>query len=329
MNNVKFIVSYLSLSSNMFYLKNENIKYQLYSKYFSISTNILKKIIFTYDIGRFYLYNSIAFKNEISLNYILGNDYSIDFDLDPTSTIQNNDYTLASISFNYGGRVIETRKEVQTLFESISIIGNYFNIILTIFKVINGYYTNKVLFVDIFKSLFFYKENINFNNKNNINLKNNVNLYYNKSFEKKSNLDLSNEIFNNNFNKNKSIKSIKSQNKKFTIENGNSSIPKRKSQTYDKIKENIKTKKLIYYYLFPLWIIKRIKKFKSIYIIKDIICGYFSIEKMNELIKFKEYIEDHQSKRINNTEFIKINNNSFGRNDLFNNESNKNVLILK
>ena len=329
MNNVKFIVSYLSLSSNMFYLKNENIKYQLYSKYFSISTNVLKKIIFTYDIGRFYLYNSIAFKNEISLNYILGNDYSIDFDLDPTSTIQNNDYTLASISFNYGGRVIETRKEVQTLFESISIIGNYFNIILTIFKVINGYYTNKVLFVDIFKSLFFYKENINFNNKNNINLKNNVNLYYNKSFEKKSNLDLSNEIFNNNFNKNKSIKSIKSQNKKFTIENGNSSIPKRKSQTYDKIKENIKTKKLIYYYLFPLWIIKRIKKFKSIYIIKDIICGYFSIEKMNELIKFKEYIEDHQSKRINNTEFIKINNNSFGRNDLFNNESNKNVLILK
>ena len=47
-NNVKFIVTYLSLSSNMFYLNSENIKYQLFSKYFSLSTIILKKVVIIY-----------------------------------------------------------------------------------------------------------------------------------------------------------------------------------------------------------------------------------------------------------------------------------------
>ena len=327
LNNVKFIVSYLSLSSNMFHLKNENIKYQLYSKYFSLSTNILKKIIFTYDIGRFYLYNNVAFKNEISLDYILGNDYTIDFDLDPSSTNLNNLYTLSSISFNYGGKVIETRKEVQTLFESISIIGNYFNMILTLFKVINTYYTNKILFVDIFKTFFFCIENIsinNFKNKQNIFLKKNIYLNKNKSFDKKSNLDLSEEIFNENINKNnnRSKQSMKSQNKQFIIENGSKSINKRKPESYDTIKENITKNKLIYYYLFPFWILKRIKKLSSIYVIKGIICSYFSIEKMNELIKFKEIIENQSIKMIDsNTELIKINNNNFGNKDSINKEN--------
>ena len=62
LNNAKFIITYLSLSSNIFYLNNEKIKYQLYSKYFSISTNILKKITFSFDIGRFYLFNNVASK---------------------------------------------------------------------------------------------------------------------------------------------------------------------------------------------------------------------------------------------------------------------------
>ena len=79
LHNAKFIVTYLSLSSNMFYLNSQNLKYQLFSKSCSLSTSILKKIVFTYDIGRFDLYNSIVLRNKITFNYILGNDYSIDF----------------------------------------------------------------------------------------------------------------------------------------------------------------------------------------------------------------------------------------------------------
>ena len=322
-NNAKFIVTYLSLSSNMFYLNNENIKYQLYSKYFSLSTNVLKKMIFTYDIGKFYLHNNIALGNEILLNYILGNDYSIDFDLDPTSTIQNNEYTLASISFNYGGRIIETRKKVQTIFETLTTIGNLFNIFLTIFKVINSYYANKILFFDIFTTLFFEKDNNNnFNTKDNLNLIQNLN----KNINKNLNLDLSNEIYVND-NKNKNIfNKSKTLNKKLcTIVEKN--IRPEKAKIYKKFQNNITKTKLVYYYLFPLWAIKRIKSLKKIYLVKDIICGYFSIEKINELIEFKEIIEANYLKsKMNNTEFIKINDNIYAKMDLI---DAKNGAILK
>ena len=123
-------------------------------------------MIFTFDIGRFELFNNIVFKNKMEFNYILGNDYSIDVDLDFTSTLKKNEYTLAYISFHYGGNVIQTRKEVETLFEALSIIGNIFNIVFTLFKVINSYYSNKILFVDIFNTVFFSSEKANIHKEN-------------------------------------------------------------------------------------------------------------------------------------------------------------------
>ena len=319
LNNAKFIVTYLSLSSNIFYLNSEKITYQLYSKYFSISTNILKKIIFSYDIGRFYLFNNVAFKKNRTLDYIIGNDYSIDIDLDPKSTIQNNEYTLATIAFNYGGKVMETRKDVQTIFEAFSIIGNFFNIILNIFKVINNYFANKLLFVDIFKTIFSKKENIKLNNK-----KKNINFNNCKDIDK-NNLDFSEQIyFNNKMYQNKSKKSIPI---KIMPASSNNIIRKNIGKKKIKSKENITKTKLNYYYLLPLWFLKRNKTFKSIYLIKSIICDYFSIEKMNELIIFLGILKDKNIKsKMNNTELIKINNNNF-ENDCLNAEINNNKII--
>ena len=97
-HNAKFYISYLSLSSNMFYLNNDNISYQILTKFCSLSTNILKKIVFTFDIGQFHLYNNILFKTNVSFSYLLANDYSFDVDLDPTSTLKNDEYTIAYIS---------------------------------------------------------------------------------------------------------------------------------------------------------------------------------------------------------------------------------------
>ena len=165
-NNAKFIVTYSSLSSNMFNLNSEKAEYELFTKTCSLSSNILKKIIFTFDAGRFELFNNIILRNKIEFNYILGNDYSVDVDLDFTSTLKKDEYTLAYISFHYGGNIIQTRKEVQTLYEALSIIENMFNILLTIFKIINGYYSNKILFVDIFRTIFFVKEKTNINKDN-------------------------------------------------------------------------------------------------------------------------------------------------------------------
>ena len=320
LNNAKFIVTYLSLSSNIFYLNSENITYQLYSKYFSISTNILKKITFSYDIGRFYLFNNIAFKKNRSLDYIIGNDYSIDIDLDPKSTIQNNEYTLATIAFNYGGRVMETRKDVQTIFEAFSIIGNFFNIIFNIFRVINNYFANKILFVDIFKTIFSNKENIKLNN-----IKKNINFNNIKSISK-NNLDFSEQIyFKNKINQNNSLKPITI---KIMPKSGNNIFKKNNAKKKVKNKKNIIKNKLNYFYLLPLWFLKRNKTFKNICMIKDIICNYFCIEKINELIIFFDILEEKNIKsKMSNTELIKINNNYFEKNSL--NPGINNIGIIK
>ena len=306
LHNAKFMVNYLSLSSNMFYLKSQDVKYEIYTKFCSLSTSILKKIVFTYDIGRFYLYNNILFKNKLVFNYLLGNDYTIDVDLDPTSTIKNDEYTIAYISFHYSGNIVETRKEVQTIFESLSIIGNIFNIILTIFKVINNYYSNKILFVDIFRTVFFSKDNLNLNIRENINFNNCINTNKKANMNKKKNLDISDEISINNISN--KIKSIKSLNNKI-IPTTDDTRPKRKSKTFVENKGIITKTKLLYYYLLPLWVIRRNKTFNSMYTIKDRICGYFSIEKINELIKFKETLEVQSlQSKMNNVEVINVNN---------------------
>ena len=322
LHNSKFLVTYLSLSSNMFYLKDQSLNYQVFTKSCSLSTNVLKKILFTYDIGKFYLYNNIVLKNRlISFNYIVGNDYSVDIDLDSTTTNKKDSSTLAYISFHYGGNVIETRKEVQTLYEALSIIGNIFNIILTIFKIINSYYSNKILFVDIFRTIFFTKEYMNSDIKGNIHLNNCFN------YKKNNNLDISNENCLNNNNKNKSIRS--QSNKNIIIPFGKKFIFNKKSKTYEKIEENFTKNNLIYYYLLPLWILRKNKTFNKIYLIKDRICEYFSIEKINELIKFKENIENKTLKsKLNNTELIQVNYNNFENNNV-NDVNNNNNLFIK
>jgi hypothetical protein len=57
----------------------------------------------------------------------------MDIDSDPSSTIDRNTNTLAYFCFNYDGNVYEINKEVKRFIDTISIIGNAFNIILTLF----------------------------------------------------------------------------------------------------------------------------------------------------------------------------------------------------
>ena len=306
LHNSKFILSYLSLSSNMFYLKSDNIKYKLFTKSCGLSTHILKRILFTYDIGRFELYDNVINRKQILYNYIVGNDFSVDIDLDSFSINKQDDSSIAYISLHYGGNIIETRKKVQTCYEALSFIGNIFNIILTIFKAINSYYSNKILFADIFRNFFYKKEH--FKIKEKILLTGN---FKNISLNEKINMDLSAEncLNNNNILK---IKSLKQENKKIIVSTDKTPLPKQ-TKTYEKKNKNITKNKFIYFYILPLWILRKKKTFNTIYLIKETICKYLSIEKLNELIIFKDHLEKKaQKSKINNTEIIKINhkNNS-------------------
>ena len=126
LKNSKFIVTYLSLNANIYSLDVNNLKYQLFSHSCSLSTNILKKFYFSFNIGRFYLYDNIFKKKKLSFDYIIGNNLYLDFDLDFSSTMSNNEYTLSYISFHYSGNIIEVSKEVKRLFDTIVMIGNTF-----------------------------------------------------------------------------------------------------------------------------------------------------------------------------------------------------------
>ena len=325
LSNSKFIITYLSFSSNMFYLKNENIKYELCTKSCSLSTNILKKIVLIFDKGRFNLYNDIFTRKKISFDFILGNDYSVDMDLDPKSTANENQNTIAYISFHYSGSIIETRKKVQSILDSLSNIGNIFNILLTIFKVINNYYSNKILFVDIFETVFFGKENLNLNIKGNIGSNNILNINKN-NINLKNNLDISDEIgFNINSN---NIKVKNTSSKKIALSTCNKIKAYKKSQYAG---NSIAKNKIMYYYLLPFCILRRNKSFNGIYFIKDSICGYFSIEKINELIKFKNNLENKSlsSKfEMSKTELGNGNNNIFSKN-CKNDVNNKSIILKK
>jgi hypothetical protein len=93
-----------------------------------------------------------------------------------------------------------------------------------------------------------------------------------------------------------------------TSDKSNPRIKKRGSYVYTITKED--KKRLIYFYLFPLCILKKHKLFNNLYMINDRICNYFSIEKINELIKFKDaFSHKNNKKKINNTEFIKVDKN--------------------
>ena len=342
LQNSKFRVVYLSLNTNIFNRGFKNLNFKIFSKSCTVSTNLLKKYHFSFSIGRFHLFNDLFFKKEILFDYIIGNDPTIDIDLDPSSTLNNNNNTLSYFSFNYDGKIIEISKEVKRFYDVFSVIGNVFNIILTIFKIINNYYSNKVLFVDIFKNIFFYKDNPN-TNYNNFNFPTSINNIGNinssnkiRNHSKKNMLDLSDGHILNQSNKNNSIQKNISSNKMVLTYNRSNSILKRRVSYINTITKEDK-KKLKYFYLFPLCILKKHKLFNNLYMINDRICHYFSIEKINELIKFKEAF-NHSNKKVkmNNTDFININkkfqdndSNDFKYNKNGNHSSKKNKNYLK
>ena len=172
--------------------------------------------------------------------------------------------------------------------------------------------------VDVFKSIFFSRElkNKSFKKYTSLNIVKNLR-NNNQKLSKKNILDLSdgiglnnnNNIFNNNNN------SLKIQSNK-NITSDKSNLKRGISQLYTINDETIIQHKLIYFYLFPLWVLKKHKTFNNICLIKDRICSYFSVERLNELIRFKEHLDLKAKKlKINNTELIKVNKKFQDSND--------------
>ena len=113
--------------------------------------------------------------------------------------IKNESYdkdTLAYYSFVYDGNVVEYTKKVKQIIDAISYIGNLFNIMLTLFRIINNFFSNKILFIDIFYK-FFFGDRFCRNKTYNIDVVNFLNLQEQKNKKIESKIERKNGRENN------------------------------------------------------------------------------------------------------------------------------------
>ena len=306
-SNSRFIIVYSGHKTNFYDKKEKDIKKAVYSRSISLSPDFCKKVLYYMTLVKFKLYDNVLLDNKKEEIYFINRDMFYEFS--PISNINlnniNEDNILAFFSFVYDGNMIEYTKRVEKLGEIISCIGNLFNIILTIFRIINNYFANKILFFDIFYLFFFEKKfkkkenkNIQFDNSNlflftkkkvssiKINTKtqdksNNSNLNFNSYFDDKS-IENKNNLNNSNSPNRSGIKKVLSF----------------KTKNIEKDK-NTFSKHSKLYYLCPLCIIRNKKNLNHLIEIKKSICYSFYLENFNDILKIKKSINIIKKEKVN------------------------------
>ena len=163
-SNSRFVIAYLGYKANFYDKDKKDIENIIYTKGIQLSTIFSKAVFYYMTLAKYQIYDNIFANNKREQTYYLNRDMLLEY-LPITkindNEIYNNAYStdnFAYFSFVYDGNVLEYTKKVKKLSEIISYIGNLFNIVYTLFKIINNYFSSKILFVDIFAQFFFEKE---------------------------------------------------------------------------------------------------------------------------------------------------------------------------
>ena len=272
--NLLFTVLFLGYNTDFVSAdKNQNIEYQIYSNFVSVSPYLVKKVYMNFILGKYYLYDNIFYNSKKIYTYFMnGERYH---DMSGKSEEKQRDI-IAYFSFNYQGYSIEHTKKVDKITDTISNICYVFNIVYTISKMINNYFSKKVLFVDIYNNFFTTVHRVT-KSKSRI-------MRFNDSV---SGLNSNQNYLDNNM--------LKFVNKKRKTKNTQSN----KSLSTEKTNKLIKTTKdFLKYYLCPLSLWKN--KQQNIINIHRQICQYFSLEKFSELIhKYNELSYEKFEKLFN------------------------------
>ena len=259
---------------------------------------------------KYELYDDLFLNNKKENLYFLNRDTFVEFTPNIYNILDNikND-SFAQFCFVYDGNMLRYTKKVEKIGEIFSYLGNFFNIMLTFFRIINNYFSNKILFIDIFYTFFFedrFKKKdkiVRFDdsklfflfnknsNQSKLNLKTqeksiNSNINLNSFIQQDKNLE-------NNINKNSCL-SPKNNNK-----NGLRRILTNKSKIIEKEKKVFKKDSKLYFFC-PLWVIKSKKNLNHLLTIKESICNSFSLENFLELLKLKKSINNFQRERNQN-----------------------------
>lgn len=318
-SNTKFLIAYLGHKNNFYNINEKDIEKTVYSRSISLSPFFTKKIFYYMTLVKYELYDNLLLNNKKESIYFLNRDIFIEFNPAINLNDTEDNDVLGFFSFVYDGNMIEYTKRVEKFGEVISYIGNLLNIMLTFFRIINNYISNKILFIDIFYQFFFEEKfkkkpkNVHFDNSNlllvnpnkinsiKINTKtpdktNNSNLNFNSIVEDKS-------FNNNNSNLNNSSQNNNNNNNKFGLKR----ILTNKTLKIEKEKIKFQKESKLYY-LFPLWVIKSRKNLNHLMVIKNSICNSFSLENFLDLLKIKKSINGIRKEKIHDLIEYKKNN---------------------
>ena len=323
LSNSRFIVIYLGYKTNFYHLNEKDIEQTIYSRSITISPSFLKRVFYYMTLVKYNLYDNIFRNSKKETIYYINRAMIIE-----NEPIKDESYdkdTLAYYSFVYDGNVVEYIKTVEKIIDAIAYIGNFFNIMLTLFKIINNYFSNKILFIDIFYKFFFEnrfrksktvhfdkdnskKENNSKEGKDFLSRKSHKNLLTlqinNKDKNKSITSNFDSSIYLDNFaksNKNLNILNIKSG-RNFTNQ------PKSKRSIHLSNKTIIKEKNEFikfskFYYLFPRCCIRNKKNLDNLLFIKNSICSCFSLETFIEFAKFKKAVSTRGKNKNNSFVF--------------------------
>ena len=304
--NTKLIIVYLGYKTNFYNVKKQDIEQVIYSRSYSISPFFKKKIYYYMSLVKYELYDNLFLNNKKENIFFVNSDTVVE--INPNIPINNNtvnDNIISYFSFVYDGNMIIYTKKMEKFIEIFSYISNFFNIMLTFLRIINNYFSNKILFIDIFYTFFFEdkfrkrEKNVRFDNshlfllmnkeKNNskINIKTqdksiNSNINLNSFIGDKNIIDNKNVV--NNINKNVNNPNIYNK-------TGLKRILTNKSKIIEKEKIVFKRDSKLYF-LCPLWLIKTKKNLSHLIYIKESICNAFSVENFIEFIKIKKLLNN-------------------------------------
>ena len=313
-NNSKLAVVYLGYKTDFYNSKKKDIENAIFSRSITLSPFFIKKVFYYMTLVQYELYDNLFLNNK--KEYICFRNKETFIEFNPNfyfNNTENNDI-FAFFSFVYDGNMYRYTKSVEKFGEIFSYIGNFFNIMLTFFKIINNYFSNKILFIDIFYSFFFEdkfkkkEKNVHFDNSRLyilVNKKLNNSKLNLKTQEKSinSNLNLNSLIVDKNVDKKIDI-NINDNNENYDNNNKDENNQNNNKVGLKRILTNrtriIEKEKIVFkkdsklYILCPLWFIKNKKNLKHLAAIKDSICNAFSLENFVEFNKLKKNVNNLQ-----------------------------------
>ena len=324
-SNSRLVVVYLGYKTNFYSTTKNDIEKIICSRSVPLSSFFNKRVFLYMSLVKYKLYDNLFFNMKKEKIYFINKDMRIEYrpiqDINPNDTYYNN--VFGFFAFVYDGNVIEYTKRVEKFGEIISYIGNLFNILLTIFRIINNHFSNRILFVDIFNNFFFekmMKNNNKFVHLDNSSFfalsKNKTNSLklYSKAQEKSINSNLNfNSVFEERVIENKkkiiNLNSLNYDNK--TGVKNMLSIKSKKSEM-----EKIHFLKVIkLYYLCPLCLIKNKNNLNYIYSINNSICNTFSIENYIDFIKTTKNLNKIKKEKLHDFNYERrIKNNYTDKN---------------